>query len=157
MTTADWIKTRRELLNAATKGPWEADGSEITQHWSLPGPWETVASSEVVCGSYCYGGVGRGIEHATDAALIADARTSLPRALDALEAVLARHRPVSYVATANCGLVLYEVCPTCHDKAGVHPCGCWRDEDQIHVCADCKRVWPCPTFDAIDTALRGDS
>jgi hypothetical protein len=57
MTTADWIKRRRELLDAATEGPWEADGSEITQHWSLPKPWKTVASSEVVCGSYCYGGL----------------------------------------------------------------------------------------------------
>ena len=86
-----------------------------------------------------------------------DARTSLPLALDALDAVLTQHRPVSYAATANCGLVLYEVCPTCHDKAGVHPCGCWRDEDQIHVCADCRRVWPCLTVEAIDTALRGES
>ena len=166
MTTADWIKTRRELLNAATEGPWR---------WSnRQGVYLFGKRSRVVM---AFGRMGmhgaqpqfcdeRGIlqdggranlNSFPDAALIADARTSLPLALEALEAVLARHRPVSYVATANCGLVLYEVCPTCHDKAGVHPCGCWRDEDQIHVCADCKRVWPCPTFDAIDTALRGDS
>ena len=75
--------------------------------------------------------------------------------LDDLDAVLAQHRPVSYAATANCGLVLYEVCPTCHDKAGVHPCGCWRDEDQIHVCAECNKVWPCATAEAIETALAG--
>ena len=40
-------------------------------------------------------------------------------------------------------------------KAGVHPCGCWRDEDQIHVCADCNKVWPCATAEAIETALAG--
>ena len=80
-----------------------------------------------------------------DAALIADARTSLPLALDALDAVLAQHRPVSYAATANCGLVLYEVCPTCHDKARVH----------LHICAECNKTWPCATADAIETALAG--
>ena len=142
MTTADWIKHRRELLDDATETPWvtTADGAD------------TLSAGFNPDGHLClYAGFGWD----DDAALIADARTSLPLALDALEAVLARHRPVSYAATANCGLVLYEVCPTCHDKAGVHPCGCWRDEDQIHVCADCKRVWPCPTFEAIETALAG--
>ena len=144
-TTADWIKRRRELLDAATPGPWEP-GETQRYH----GGRYHVSYSEVEPS------VAAGCDPA-DAALIADARTSLPLALDALEAVLARHRPVSYVATANCGLVLYEVRPTCHDKAGVHPCGCWRDEDQIHVCADCNRVWPCPTVDAIDTAPRAGS
>ena len=47
MTTADWIKRRRELLASATDGPW------------------------------------------ADIASLKDARTSLPLALDALEAVLA--------------------------------------------------------------------
>ena len=103
MTTADWIKRRRELLDDAT---------------------------------------GR---EPADAALIADTRTSLPLALDALDAVLAQHRPVSYAATANCGLVLYEVCPTCHDKARVH----------LHICAECNKTWPCATAEAIETALAG--
>ena len=135
---ADWIKTRRGLLDAASPRPWE-----------------------LICGGEYVDGVGLDVGHldggvrACDAELIADARTSLPLALDALDAVLARHRPVSYAATANCGLVLYEVCPTCHDKAGVHPCGCWRDEDQIHICAECNKVWPCATAEAIETALAG--
>ena len=74
---------------AATEGPWEADGTEISQHWSHPELWKSVASNEVACMAYCYGGSGRGIEREDDARFIADARTSLPRALDALEAVLA--------------------------------------------------------------------
>lgn len=138
MTTADWIKGRRELLDDASPGPWE-----------------------LICGGEYVDDVGLDVGHldggvrACDAELIVDARTSLPLALDALDAVLAPHRPVSYAATANCGLVLYEVCPTCHDKAGVHPCGCWRDEDQIHICAECNKTWPCATAEAIETALAG--
>lgn len=128
MTTADWIKRRRELLAAATPGPWE-----------------------LICGGEYVDGVGLDVGHldggvrACDAELIADARTSLPLALEVLEAVLARHRPVSYVATANCGLVLYEACPTCHDKARVH----------LHICAECNKTWPCATAEAIETALAG--
>ncbi len=97
MSAAEWIAQRRELLDAATEGPWETDGFEITQHWSLPEPWKTVASNEVVCMAYCYGGSARGIEHEDDARFIADARTSLPRALDALEAVLALHRKREWI------------------------------------------------------------
>ena len=163
MSAAEWIAKRRELLDAATEGPWETDGSEITQHWSRPEPWRTVASSEVVCGSYCYGGAGRGIERATDAALIADARTSLPRALDALEAVLRGHRPVSFSFSWQTGVTMHEVCETCQDKAGTHPCGCWRDEDQPHVCAVCSdperhidAPWPCMTVRTIESALRAE-
>ena len=123
---ADWIAKRRELLAAATEGPWEADGTEISQHWSCPEPWKPVASNEVACMAYCYGGSGRGIEREDDANLIADARTSLPRALDALEAVLAPHQ-------------LHEV-----------PGG-------QRWCLHCGADWPCPTVDAAETALRGDS
>ena len=71
-TAADWIKTRRELLAAATPGPWE-----------------------LICGGEYVDGVGLDVGHldggvrACDAELIADARTSLPLVLDALEAVLA--------------------------------------------------------------------
>jgi len=61
-----------------------------------------------------------------NAALIADARTSLPRALDALEAVLAPHQM--------------------HEVPGGQR---W--------CLHCGGDWPCPTVDAAETALRGES
>lgn len=61
----------RAVAEAATPGPWEADGQEVTQHWSRPEPWTTIASSEVVCMSYCYGGSARGIERDEDADHIA--------------------------------------------------------------------------------------
>ena len=144
MTTADWIKGRRELLDDATEAPWTPeDVYGLVAPTKIDGYTHPVERAETIR------------QGAADAALIADARTSLPLTLDALDAVLAQHRPVSYAATANCGLVLYEVCPTCHDKAGVHPCGCWRDEDQIHICAECNKVWPCATAEAIETALAG--
>ena len=100
MTTADWIKTRRELLDAATEGPWR---------WSnRQGVYLFGKRSRVVM---AFGRMGmhgaqpqfcdeRGIlqdggranlNSFPDAALIADARTSLPRALDALDAVRALH------------------------------------------------------------------
>ena len=148
-TTADWIKRRRELLDAATEGPWfqGRTGRRYESDRDVYSKREPDEENSHDIATYVWS--------AEDAALIADARTSLPLALDALEAVLAQHRPVSYAATANCGLVLYEVCPTCHDKAGVHPCGCRRDEDQTHICAECTKTWPCPTAKAIETALAG--
>lgn len=52
----------------------------------------------------------------------------------------------------------------CQDKAGTHPCGCWRDEDMPHLCAVCSdpehRVeapYPCLTVAAIEAVLRGKS
>ena len=144
---AEWIAKRRELLAAATEGPWyDMDGID----------WEARVG-------------GGGLEVADtgkvpDARLIADARTSLPRALDALEAALKGHRPVSFSFSWRDGVTMHEVCDTCHDKAGVHPCGCWRDEDVSHLCAVCsdpehrmEAPWPCMTVQAIEAALRGES
>lgn len=81
----DEIEARAD---AATPGPWEADVTEVSQHWSRPEPWATVVSSEVHCMAYCYGGSGRGIERETDAEFIAHARTDVPALVAALRAVL---------------------------------------------------------------------
>lgn len=61
-------------LDAATPGPWVADGTEISQHWSRPEPWEPVATNDIACMAYCYGGQARGIENSYDAEFIAHAR-----------------------------------------------------------------------------------
>ena len=162
MTAAEWIATRRELLAAATEKPWRAS--------LLDGVRYEDGSSSYRCGIYPGATQGtppvfvtNGID-TRDAALIADARSSLPRALDALEALLKAHRPVSFSFSWRDGVAMHEVCPGCQDKAGTHPCGCWRDEDQPHVCAVCSdpehrmdAPWPCMTVQAIETALRGDS
>ena len=91
MTAADWLAERRRIEQAASEGPWEHEGvGEIIQHFSLPEP-ATVVSTDVACMGYCYGGSAAGVERDEDAEFIADARTALPKALNALEAVLALH------------------------------------------------------------------
>ena len=160
---AAWIAKRRELLDAATEGPWSAatgalvgdDEDEATHVWHrtylADRAWMTVGKV-----------LDNDMDQTTieDAEFIADARTSLPRALDALEAALKGHRPVSFSFSWQTGVTMHEVCGTCQDKAGVHPCGCWRDEDVSHLCAVCsdpehrmEAPWPCMTVHAIATAL----
>lgn len=81
MSAAEWIAKRRELLDAATEWPWEIR-SYGPREYSVYAPrWPGIIAE-----------LGNGAE---DATLIADARTSLPRALDALEAargLAKRHR-----------------------------------------------------------------
>ena len=79
MSAAEWIAKRRELLDAATEGPWVAEYSSL--HRDCVVPHDARSTREAVAQT-------RLLRAAGDAALIADARTSLPRALDALEAVL---------------------------------------------------------------------
>ena len=81
---AEW----ETLTEAATEGPWVADGTEITQHWSRPEPWLPIASDDVVCMAYCYGGSARGIESDADAEFIAHAREMVPALLGFVKDVL---------------------------------------------------------------------
>ena len=110
MTTADWIKRRRELLDAATEAPWTPeDVYGLVAPTKIDGYTHPVERVKAIR------------QGAADDALIADARTSLPLALDALEAVLALHSQSSYLTY------------------------CRADGEK----------YPCPTVDAIDTALAG--
>lgn len=89
MSTTDDLRTLldewKAMEAAATPGPWEADGGEISQHWSLPEPWQRVVQTDVACMSYCYGGTSAGVEHTVDAAFIAASRTVIPRLIAAVE------------------------------------------------------------------------
>jgi hypothetical protein len=80
---ADWIKTRRELLDAATEGPWfqGRTGRRYESDRDVYSKREPDEENSHDITTYVWS--------AEDAALIANARTSLPLALDALEAVLA--------------------------------------------------------------------
>ena len=81
-----------------------------------------------------------------------EARAEVERLRAGIEAL---HRPVLPVFSWRDGLRFEEPCPECHGKAGVHPCGCWADEDTQYECLECaqpkgggsRRVspWPCPT------------
>ena len=100
--------------------------------------------------------LGRSMARETDLDLLAirDLLAEVRRLQAAVERVRELHRPGNYSASRGVW-TWWDVCPTCGDKSGVHPCGCWRDEDQIHICAECNKVWPCATAEAIETALAG--
>ncbi|VXB24465.1 hypothetical protein [Citricoccus sp. K5] len=89
MTTTDprarlaAIKARAE---AATEGPWEFAGDTVEQ--LPPGGYEEIVSCEVSCGSYCYGGTGRGVIRSEDGEFIAHARTDVDDMAAAITAVL---------------------------------------------------------------------
>ncbi len=129
---AEWIAQRREILENSTEAPWIAEYSGVTGNCVLPHDAEDAREALALT---------RGFYAAWDAALIADGRSALPLALDAIEAVLAEHRdegasqgyfgdpaPYDYGERAHC-------CSTCgtHGEYGVE--------------------WPCPTVRAIATAL----
>ena len=141
MTAADWLAERARIEQAASEGPWEHEGvGEIIQHFSLPEP-ATIVSTDVACMGYCYGGSAAGVERDEDAEFIADARTALPKALDALEAVLALHR------LHVCGEV-----PLLQMERGA----CFIGHDgclSVGTCRDCKMPYPCPTVAVITEAL----
>lgn len=145
----DEIEARAE---AATPGPWE---------------WHPYMSSGATLAKPNHPGHEVNILKTTDdwppvaddAEFIAHARTDVPALVAALRAVLDLHQPGSYSATKG-ELTAHPVCPTCHDKAGVHPCGCWREVDEEHDCLGCSRPdkgaytqWPCLAVRAIADAL----
>lgn len=123
--TQEWLDKGRALADQATQGPWEAVGREVAQHWSLPDPWHVIVGTEVSCMDYCYGGSAKGVERDEDAGFIADARTRLPQALTALQAVHDLHQPVEFVGHSATWLRCTQGCP----------------------------AWPCPTVQAIQTEL----
>ena len=130
MTAAEWITKRRELLAAASEGPWD---------YYRPHPnYRTYQVSSVAPGGYLDDEVANcdDVLATENAALIADARTSLPRALAALEAVLAEHE------RGHFGPILGFRCRRCITGSAGYAV---------------PSPWPCSTVTAIETALGGES
>lgn len=73
------------LDQEATKGPWESLGPNVE---SADYTQDDVVSTDVDCSTYCYGGIGRGIQNSKDAEFIALARTALPQLAKALRNVV---------------------------------------------------------------------
>ena len=154
------------LASRATEGPWETDdighsGAEepsgIVVHTGAF-DWDDLMRGEAESAVTWMPGWDR--HHGDNAEFIAHARTDVPALVAALRAVLALHQPGTFSATIRGEVTAHPVCPTCHDKAGVHPCGCWREVDEEHDCLECSRPrrgafapWPCPTAQAIADAL----
>ena len=126
MTAAEWIAKRRELLAAATEGPWAPeDVYGLVAPTKIDGYTHPVERAETIR------------QGAADDALIADARTSLPRALDALEAVPKEAWRIEsghhfHGTTCTCGYASHRA----------------RDRTE-HLTR--------PLTDAIETALRGEA
>ena len=133
MSAAEWIIQRRDLLDAATDGPWVREWSTSDQWWTIHGqPNPAKGDGRMVCPEVAM--LNHREDWTADVDLIADARTSLPAALDALVAVLGLHQASPAPRSWGVGA---EVCG-----------GCGGDEFVPH---------PCPTVAAIEAALRGDS
>ena len=131
----------RKQANAATEGPWEVkpykglaeDGDYVD---SIVGSSQESIVYQLGCGC-C--DIGLEVAH-PDAEFIAAARTDVPALLDALEKVLRLHpRVVVLHADPEFG----------------------RMEDDA-ICGACivnhePADWPCPTVEAITTALEGET
>lgn len=120
-----WLDQGRTLTDQATEGPWEASSSEATMN----------DRSEWKIGKYNRPQVLRSVMRGADAAFIADARTRLPQALDALQAVLDLHAPIDALNMRHRGGRVQQVC-----------IGCGQDDGNWNY-------WPCPTVRAITDAI----
>ena len=128
MTAREVLDGIKERLAAATPGPWEFDGAEITTvpdyESDNPTPWKAVMDCEVSCGSYCYGGSVAMSIGDDDRAFIAAAPVDVARLTRAVEAVLNLHAPDTYGE-----------CRCCADGPGFF------------------HRYPCPTVAAVEAAL----
>ena len=121
----------RAQADAATEGPWEAEYSGEQGNCVLPPEYQSTREAVAVT---------RLLSAQADAEFIAHARTDVPALLDALEKVLRLHpRVVVLHADPEFG----------------------RMEDDA-ICGACivnhePADWPCPTVEAITTALNGDA
>lgn len=162
MTAAEWIAERRELEQAATEEPWlnavvGDDTTETVAEWMATctkepdapatGRLWVVYAPDQSPGVVVTSITGDGPTSPHNSAWIMDARTSLPAALNALEAVLALH----------CSAPLFSVDGR---DCEVHGTAC---EDNVPVCVACidcegeAETYPCPTVRAITEALGVES
>ena len=87
MTAADWLAERRRIEQAATDGPWMSEWDTSDEWWTIHGqPNPTKGDERMVCPEVAT--LQHSEDWTADVDFIADARTALPKALDALEAVL---------------------------------------------------------------------
>ena len=88
MSAADWIAERARIEQAATDGPWVREWDTSDEWWTIHGqPNPTKGDERMVCPEVAT--LQHSEDWTADVDFITDTRTSLPKALDALEAVLA--------------------------------------------------------------------
>ena len=114
----DWIDKGKALTAESTEGPWEARMESPTmggEVWTLRTAGQP--GIKMVVSEYQFG--------EGNAQFIADARTRLPQALNALQAVHDLHQPVKFFGHSATWLRCTQGCP----------------------------AWPCPTVQAIQNEL----
>mgnify|MGYP006950148405 FL=1 len=123
----------RKQTDAATEGPWEWEG-EAKAEWEL-GANSLVPSrrpDDPVLYGYGYDASGIEVKTPADAEFIAHARTDVPALVAALRAVLNLHFKAQPIPAA------------------------FGTQEGGDYCRTCVEDWPCPTVEAITTALNGD-
>lgn len=137
MSIEKWIAERRRIEQDAPPAPWRyregayGDPANGPDYTAITAIHPEHGEQSIATGDYdSWSGLGL--------AFAEDARTSLPLALKALEAVLRLHEPVLYASER-----IREVRPTLPS----HVCtGCWDGPDGAVP-------WPCPTVQAVTRAL----
>lgn len=118
----EWLDRTQAITDAATAGPWEDRRDDLTD-------WMSVVHDQEFVTFVAETGKGTEKWAVADAEFIAHARTALPQAVAALQAVLDLHQPRT-VQGMGSGLVTYRMCRTCS-----------------------MQEWPCPTITAITETL----
>lgn len=113
MSAQEWLDRTQEITDKETPGPWVEDGSLIG-----PRPGASVAQVW-------------GVRWKADGAFISHARTALPQAVAALQAVTDLHQPRNRVTRSASGHLVGTPGP----------------------CTACDWDWPCPTITAVTEAL----
>ena len=118
----DWLDEGKALTAESTEGPWEVRMGNPTmggEVWTLRTGGQP--GIKMAVNEYQFG--------EGNSRFIADARTRLPQALDALQAVLDLHQPVKFFGHSATWLRCTQGCS----------------------------AWPCPTVQAIQTALGAEA
>lgn len=131
MSARETLAEMRAIEQAATEGPWVAEYSREQGNCVIP--HDAASTREAVATTRLYHQIG-------DAEFIAAARAFVPKALAALDAVLAMHAPSKEPTSGH----YYCDSDEC-DRAGE---GELRD-----ACQHCGHWFPCPTTAAIEQAL----
>ena len=129
----DEIEARAD---AATEGPWDTS----TTSWEPEARMVDVPDGDDEMSLAWEAGGGLCVMSRADAEFVADARSFVPKALAALDAVLAMHAPSKEPTSGH----YYCDSDEC-DRAGE---GELRD-----ACQHCGHWFPCPTIAAIEQAL----
>ena len=132
-----WLDRGCTIADQATEGPWEAYEDSDVQYAGYPPIAENLVYAGAVETPIIDWGNG---STKADAEFIADARTRLPQALNALQAVMEIHKPYHadhYYVGMNGGSLHRFVlrCEGCEESGGVEG-------------------YPCPTVRAIQNAIK---